>query len=99
MDNGRAITVTPEDLRVTAKDLSEISNELKECFNKITASIGVIRENWTDENGREFSERYETEVKPKLSAYYDSIMTHSNFISNADKVYRDKISSIHYSVN
>lgn len=93
------IEVTPEILNTTSKDLSDISRELKECFDRITASIGIIRENWRDNNGREFSEKYESEVKPKLNAYYEAIMNHSNFISDAEKIYRETIGNIHYSVN
>lgn len=93
------ITVTPEILKQTAGDLSDISNELKNCFDRITASIEVIKGNWTDANGRRFSERYEGEVKPKLSAYYNSIMQHSKYISEASRIYQETIGSIHASVN
>ena len=93
------ITVTPEILNQTANDLADISSELKNCFDRITSSIGVIRTNWLDANGRQFSERYENEVRPKLSAYYDAIMAHSKFISDASRIYQETIGTIHSSVS
>ncbi len=92
------ITVTPEILTQTANELADISNQLKNCFDNITSSIGVIKANWLDANGRQFSERYESEVKPKLSAYYDAIMEHSKFIGDASKIYQETIGTIHSSV-
>lgn len=93
------ITVTPDVLKQTAEGLSGLSNELKNCFDRITACIEVIKENWTDENGRRFSERYEGEVKPKLSAYYNSIMQHSKYVGEASRIYQETIGSIHATVN
>ena len=92
------ITVTPEVLNQTANDLESISNELKNCFDRITSIIGVIRANWTDANGTQFSDRYDDEVRPKLSAYYNAIMEHSKFIGDASKIYQETIGKIHTSV-
>ena len=93
------ITVTPEILIKTASELEDISNQLKNCFDNITSSIEVIRGKWVDENGATFSERYENEVKPKLSAYYDAIMEHSNYVGEAAKIYQETIGTIHSSVH
>ena len=92
------ITVTPEILTQTANELADISNQLKNCFDNITSSIEVIRGKWVDENGATFSERYENEVKPKLSAYYNAIMEHSKFIKGASDIYQETIGTIHSSV-
>lgn len=92
------LKVSPDDLIKTSSDLSDLSGALKECFDKITTSIDKIRENWKDANGIEFSHRYENEVKPKLSAYYDAIMEHSKFIKGASDIYQETIGTIHSSV-
>ena len=97
--NTNNITVTPEILNRTANDLEHISNELKNCFDKITSIISVIRSNWTDSNGVEFSNRYDDEVRPKLSKYYNAIMAHSKFVGDAAKIYNETIGSIRTSVS
>ena len=92
------ITVTPEILNKTANELEDISNQLKNCFDNITSSIEVIKTKWVDDNGKKFSTRYENEVRPKLNAYYDAIMEHSNYVGEAAKIYQETIGTIHSSV-
>lgn len=90
--------ISPSELDDAATKLESISNELKECFDRITSSVENIRANWTDQNGREFSNRYDNEVKPKLRNYYDAIMEHSNFVCTASRIYKSTIDNIHSSV-
>lgn len=97
IDNGQKY-VDPRELDEAASQLESLSQELKDCFERITTSVGNIRTNWTDQNGREFSQRYENEVRPKLSNYYDAIMEHSNFVCTASKIYKARIDEIHSSV-
>ena len=93
------LTVKPEELTASASDLAAISSEMKTITNNMTTLVDNLKASWPDENGMKFAERFETEIVPKFSTYYNNVQQYSDFVNGASQTYRAKSESVESTIN
>lgn len=98
------IALNPFELQEVSKELESISTRMVDCFKKMNGSVNQLRGAWTDENGKGFAERWDNEVESILHKFSDAVMKYSDFISEANRIYREEYSdtthsAIHGNVN
>ncbi len=93
------ITFEEEALVQGAADLSKIATEMEACFRRITTIFQEVKQSWNDEQGQKCVSRFEEDVQPKLSRYYNAIAAHSKHLTRAVDFYAKKIESMHQSMN
>ena len=63
---GKEIIVSSELVKESANKIAGILEEVKLGNIQIGEGISKVTENWLDDNGKEYDERYNNELKPYL---------------------------------
>lgn len=81
------VGVTPAILKDVSDQLGTISTEMKTVTANMDRLIEDLKKSWSDSNGQKFASRFETELSPKFSAYYNAILEYSDFVRGASEKY------------
>ena len=85
-----AIVASPEAMDQTATNIENNVEELAGLMQSISNHVGNNGENWKDEQGKTYNEKYE-ELKSEMPAYVDKGHAAAAFMKGVSNAYRETV--------
>ena len=85
-----AVVASPEMMDEAATKLENKTEEIDSLLNSMKGHVGAIGENWQDENGQTFNEKFE-ELKAEMPAYVNKAHAAAAFMKGVANAYRETV--------
>ncbi len=85
-----AVVASPEMMDEAANIMENNTEEIDALLNSMKQHVGAIGENWVDENGQTFNEKFE-ELKAEMPGYINRAHAGAAFMKGVSNAYRETI--------
>ncbi len=85
-----AIVASPEMMDEAATKYENKTEEISALLDSMKGHVGAIGENWTDENGQTFNEKFE-ELKAEMPSYLNKAHAAAAFMKGVANAYRETV--------
>ena len=85
-----AVVASPEIMDASATNIENRTEEINTLLDSMKNHVGSIGENWIDENGQTFNQKFE-ELKREMPGYVNRSHAAAAFMKGVSNAYRETV--------